>query len=499
MDLSGVNDQLRETDLLNRSGVTLFLVCAISVIALYYARAVDTNTDRSALLTEAAKYQPVAQTELQHLIDLIYRSSDRSYSPDTPAITNSFPWVRSIGLVDGAETQAPKANHLLALSLAESSRSLGGQVTFAVLDGSDVLLVLAKPNRDHTVRVVFSAGSLLSFINDQVNLESLGVGINLLPGPGEDNEDTLTTTLQLGLPGLEFETRLVRNSLSPPPANETTTLAWLLISALWIIWLLLFLERRRRLQNIQLIEQQKARIDSQAARSTLAEITSSIGHEINQPVAAIESLADTASILVGAGKLEDATDTLHKLQAEATRVGQIIQTIRRLSSHRGLALETLDLGKVIRELEPFAKIVCREASLKVELPASDRAIEVNADRTALEQIITNLLTNAQEAVAAGATEKTHKPSVSLSLSSTDRHAIIRVTDNGPGVPAELRDVVFNSFVTTKPEGVGLGLNLSRSIAEKHHGWLDLTGTGSNGTTFELRLPLNKPQADTDGH
>jgi two-component system sensor histidine kinase DctS len=60
-------------------------------------------------------------------------------------------------------------------------------------------------------------------------------------------------------------------------------------------------------------------------------------------------------------------------------------------------------------------------------------------------------------------------------------------------------VVFNSFVTTKPDGVGLGLNLSRSIAEKHHGWLDLTGTGSNGTTFELRLPLNEPQADTDGY
>lgn len=492
MDLSGVNDQLKGTDLLNRSGLTLFLVLATSVIALYYARAVDTNTDRSAMLTEAAKYEPVAQTELQHLIDLIYRSSDRSYSPDTPAITNSFPWVRSIGLVGEAETQNPKAQHILALSLAESSRSLGGQVTFAVLDESEVLLVLAKPNRDHTVRVVFSAGSLLSFINDQVNLESLGVGINLLPSGGAEDENTLTTTLHLGLPGLEFETRLVRNSLSPAPAQETTVLAWLLICALWIIWLLLFLERRRRLQNIQLIERQKARIDNQAAKSTLAEITSSIGHEINQPVAAIESLADTASILVGAGNLADATDTLHKLQAEATRVGQIIQTIRRLSSHRGLALETLDLRKVIREFEPFAKIVCREAILKVELPANGRAIKVNGDRTAIEQIITNLLTNAQEAVAAVATEKTSKPSVSLALSCTDRHAIIRVTDNGPGVPAELRDVVFNSFVTTKPDGVGLGLNLSRSIAEKHHGWLDLTGTGSNGTTFELRLPLHKP-------
>jgi signal transduction histidine kinase len=489
MDLGGVSNQIKGTDLLNRSGVTLFLVCTISVIALYYARAVDNDTERSALLAEAARYEPVAQTELQHLIDLIYRSSDRSYSPDTPAISNSFPWVRSIGLVDGSETRNPKASHILALSLAESSQSLGGQVTFAVLDKSDVLLVLAKPNRDHTVRAIFSVDSLLSFINDQVNLESLGVGINLLPGAGTENIDTLTTTLHLGLPGLEFEARLVRNDRSPGPVNEAVTLAWLLIGALWVTWLLLFLERRRRLQNIRLIEEQKQRIEGQAARSTLAEITSSIGHEINQPVAAIESLADTASILMSAGKTADATDTLQKLQAEATRVGQIIQTIRRLSSQRGLALIRLDIRQVVKEFEPFARIVCREANLKLELPAPSQAIEVFADRTALEQVITNLLTNAREAVSAGAGERTHKPSISLALYKTDRHAVIRVTDDGPGIPEELRGDVFNSFMTTKPDGVGLGLNLSRSIAEKHHGWLDLTETGSNGTTFELRLPL----------
>ena len=492
MDLGKISNQTKGTDLLNRSGVTLFLVCTISVMALYYARAVDNDTERSMLLTEAAKYEPVAQTELQHLIDLIYRSSDRSYSPDTPAISNSFPWVRSIGLVDGSETQDPKASHILTLSLAESSRSLGGQVTFAVLDESDVLLVLAKPNRDHTVRAIFSINSLLSFVNDQVNRESLGVGINMLPGAGTENTNIATTRLHLGLPGLEFEARLVRNDRSPGPANETMTLTWLLIGTLWVVWLLLFLERRRRLQNIRLIEEQKQRIEGQAARSTLAEIASSIGHEINQPVAAIESLADTASILMGAGKIADATDTLQKLQTEATRVGQIIQTIRRLSSPRGLALDRLDIRQVVKEFEPFAKIVCKDVSLRLELPASNQAIEVTANRTALEQVITNLLTNAREAVSAEASERAHKPSIALALSKTDRHAVIRVTDRGPGITEELRGDVFNSFMTTKPDGVGLGLNLSRSIAEKHHGWLDLTETGSNGTTFELRLPLANP-------
>ena len=74
-----------------------------------------------------------------------------------------------------------------------------------------------------------------------------------------------------------------------------------MIVALWMIWFLLFFERRRRLAHLDLIREQKERIDAQASRSTLAEITSSLGHEINQPVAAIESLADTAGILVESG------------------------------------------------------------------------------------------------------------------------------------------------------------------------------------------------------
>ena len=78
--------------------------------------------------------------------------------------------------------------------------------------------------------------------------------------------------------------------------QRTTSLAWIMIVALWMIWFLLFFERRRRLAHLDLIREQKERIDAQASRSTLAEITSSLGHEINQPVAAIE-FADTAGIL----------------------------------------------------------------------------------------------------------------------------------------------------------------------------------------------------------
>ena len=489
MDLSSIGHHIRKTDLLNRSGVTLFLIALLSLIAVYYSEAVDHETERSALMSNLGRYESVLQVEVQHLVDLIYRSSNQAFSPDTPAIANSFPWVRSIGQISKTETDVPKKNHLLTLSLAEVSQSLGGQITFATVNNSDVLLVLSRAGRDQTIRAVFSTARLLEFINGRVNQENLDVGINLSPADATTPGNGFAASVHLGLPGLEFPVVVARSPGNDEPTKETTSLAWIMIIALWMIWFLLFFERRRRLAHLDLIREQKERIEAQASRSTLAEITSSLGHEINQPVAAIESLADTAGILVESGDRLEAGRTLRRIQSEAIRVGQIIQTIRRLSSSEGLTFETQDLNKIILEIEPFAKIICKQASLTVNTDPSQERIEVYADRTALEQIITNLLTNASEALERDRSGSDRKPQITLSLSSTDQTAMVKVTDNGCGVPTDIREDIFNSFVTSKREGVGLGLNLSRSIAEKHHGWLDLVETGSTGTTFELRLPL----------
>lgn len=491
MDLRSVSHYVRKTDLLNRSGVTLFLIALLSLVAVYYSEAVDNETERSILMSNLSKYESVLQVEVQHLVDLIYRSSSQAFSPDTPAIANSFPWVRSIGQIPKTETDEPRRSHLLTLSLAEVSQSLGGQITFATINDSDVLLVLSRASNEHTIRAIFSTSRLLEFINGQVNEENLDVGINLSLTTAATTGAASSASVHLGLPGLEFPVVMARSPSNEESTKETTSLAWIMIVALWMIWFLLFFERRRRLAHLDLIRKQKERIDAQASRSTLAEITSSIGHEINQPVAAIEALADTAGILIKSGDRLEAGRTLLQIQSEAIRVGQIIQTIRRLSSSEGLTFETQDLNKIVREIEPFAKIICKQASLTVTPDPTLDKILVYADRTALEQVITNLLTNASEALERDPSGDKKKPQITLSLTSTEQIAVVTVTDNGYGVPADIREEIFNSFVTSKREGVGLGLNLSRSIAEKHHGWLDLAKTGSTGTTFELRLPLMK--------
>jgi len=490
VDIRTVGNPLTGTGLANRSILGLFLVVSISISSIYYANLAEREAERSRLLAQMGEYELLLQTELQHLIDLLYRSYGRAVSPDTPAITNSFPWVRGIGIIDTvASEDRPEKNHLLTLSLAEVSRSLGGQITFAIVKDSDVLLVLSRADQPHTTRAIFSTARLIEFINRRVNTEDLAINVNVRLRENTEEAGLFPATLHLGMPGLESEVFLTDNTPPPHKPNSVTSIVWLMIGTLWIVWALLFFERKRRLRQQDLIAEQKKRIENQAERSVLAEIASSIGHEINQPVAAIESLSDTASMLMKNGDQSGATDTLRRIQSEALRVGQIIQTVRRLSSAQGLEYSTTDLAGLIRDLTPLAKIICKSISLTLDVQTERDKVLVSVDRTAIEQVLINLIVNSCEALSGVQEDTGRRPSIRISLTAPNDHAIVQISDNGQGIDEDVRDEIFNSFVTTKADGVGLGLNLSRSIVEKHRGWLSLAETGVQGTTFELHLPL----------
>lgn len=494
MDIRTLSLPLWDSGLINRAILSFVLVAVTSVSAIYYGGQVDRESERASLRAEMSKYERILQTELQHLIDLIYRSSERAFSPDTPAIANSFPWVRSIGMVDQQSTERdPKRNHLLTLSLAEVSRSLGGQITFAILNETDVLLVLSRADQAHTTRAIFSIVKLIDFMNERVTEENLNVNlaVKLVTRSSTKETDTLKGTLNLGMPGLDFETTLQTNRPTLPNTSDVSSLAWLMVGSLWLVWVLLVYERQRRLRQQALAAEQKKRIEDQAERSVLAEITSSIGHEINQPIAAIESLSDTASLLMENGDSSGAMGALRRIQSEALRVGQIVQTIRRLSSSQGLEFRPINIITIIHEFGPLAKMICKDVSLSIEIRTEQTQLTVSADRTAIEQVIANLIVNSYEALDDVRRRHQRKPTIELSVSQREGYVLIRVEDNGLGVPDDIKDEIFNSFVTTKNDGVGLGLNLSRTIAEKHRGWLHLVESSVQGSTFELRLPLTE--------
>ena len=239
MDIRTIGSPLTGTGLINRSILSLVLVVLISVSSVYYAVQAERESERSRLLAQMAEYELLLQTELQHLIDLLYRSYGRAISPDTPAITNSFPWVRGIGIVDTvASEDQPKKNHLLTLSLAEVSRSLGGQITFALVNDSDVLLVLSRADQPHTTRAIFSTARLIDFINQRVNTEDLGISVNVLLREDARRDSPFPATLHLGMPGLEFEVVLRNNTPPPHQPRSVTTVVWLMVGSLWIVWIL---------------------------------------------------------------------------------------------------------------------------------------------------------------------------------------------------------------------------------------------------------------------
>ena len=259
--------------------------------------------------------------------------------------------------------------------------------------------MLSRADQPHTTRAIFSTARLVEFVNSRVTSEDLGISVNVsLSDPGKTG-DFFPATLHLGMPGLEFDAVLRDNQRPGRQTNSVTSIVWLMVISLWLIWLLLFFERRRRLHQQALVAEQKKRIETQAGRSVLAEIASSIGHEINQPVAAIETLSDTASYMIKSGEHVGASELLQRIQSEALRVGQIIQTIRRLSSDQGLEFNNIDLVSVVRGLVPLAKIICKGVNLSVETEHARDDLLVSADRTAIEQVIINLVANSCEALA----------------------------------------------------------------------------------------------------
>ena len=490
MDLKRLTGTREQVTHINRSLLSLMLVAILSLGSLYFASSAHRESEQQWLLTEASKYENVLQTEIQHLIDLIYRSADQTFSPDTPAVANSFPWVRSIGMIRNQKDLDNQTKHqLLTLSLSEVSRSLGGQITFAMVGDSEVLLVLSKAGQQHTIQAIFSADKLFNFVNDQVNTENLDVDINVTLLAGALSHPDTSAPIQFGLPGLKFEALLSEAEQSDHMPSNVWPLTLVLIAALWMIWSLLFFERRKRARHLELIEEQKERIESQTGRSALAEIASTIGHEINQPIAAIESLSDTACLLIERDRASDATNKLREIQREATRVGQIVHTIRRLSSTGQLQPERIDLATVVAELEPLAQIICKDAALSFRKGRSNKPAWISADRTSIEQVLLNLISNAHECFRDKDNAGRGSNQVKVSVARTDQDVTVTVTDNGPGIDPSVRDHIFQSLISTKPDGVGLGLSLSRSIIEKHHGQLSLTKTDASGTTFELRLPL----------
>ncbi|WP_113159030.1 ATP-binding protein [Brucella sp.] len=219
--------------------------------------------------------------------------------------------------------------------------------------------------------------------------------------------------------------------------------------------------------------------------ASLGSITAGLVHEINQPVATIQTLAENAQHHLGKGKLEKVAANLSTTVELTARIGFITQEMRRFArrGHRELAPTRLDElleGTLLIMGDRF-----RSAGVTLETP-NGCDFQVFANRVRLEQVLVNLFQNALDAVA-----NQPKPRIALFISEEDQHVTLTVADNGPGIDPALGDEVFSPFVTGKPEGLGLGLGITRDIMTELEGTLRIVPSPLGGAAFAATVKRAK--------
>ena len=221
---------------------------------------------------------------------------------------------------------------------------------------------------------------------------------------------------------------------------------------------------------------------AQAGRlAALGQFAASMAHEINQPLAAIRSYADNTAILVRRGRIEDAAENVSTIGRLTERIGELTRQLKGFARRASGRREPVRLAEVVRGSLEVVGVRAGGAGPRLDLPDLAPDLAVLGDGPRLEQVVVNLLQNALDAVSdrIGA-------HVALTVEAGPERVTVCVADNGPGIPEAVRAQVFDAFFTTKPQGLGLGLAISRGIVEECGGTLSVS-SGSEGTVFRMEL------------
>ena len=221
---------------------------------------------------------------------------------------------------------------------------------------------------------------------------------------------------------------------------------------------------------------------------TVGEMASTLAHELNQPLAALVNYAAAARALAAQGKTGPLNDSLEALSAQALRAADIVGRIRRWVRQHPESREPCDLSAIVEQsLELLLRAEARRQGIAVRVEQAGAPLQVHTDRVLLEQVVINLGLNALQAM------QTHQPppeghELRLRLAADHGHALVQVLDRGPGLPPGIAERLFEPFFTTRSDGLGLGLNICRSIIESMGGQLQARNREGGGAVFEIRLP-----------
>jgi PAS domain S-box-containing protein len=242
-------------------------------------------------------------------------------------------------------------------------------------------------------------------------------------------------------------------------------------------------ERKRAEETLH---QTRAELVHVARVATLGELAASIAHEVNQPLAAIVVNASASLRWLAANNVEEVRHCAEVMRRDAHRAAEIIQRIRSFATKAPPQKDWIDINQTITEVIELAHSEAQKNRVSVQTQLASDLPVAFADRIQLQQVSLNLVMNAVEAMS----EINVGPRELMIRTDADASGgvVVSVRDSGPGLRPENLDRLFTPFYTTKPQGMGMGLAICRSIVEAHGGRLRATANDDRGATFQFTLP-----------
>jgi len=250
-----------------------------------------------------------------------------------------------------------------------------------------------------------------------------------------------------------------------------------------------FIERKRAEEALAHARAELAHVGRVAM---LGEMSASIAHEINQPLAAIVNNAAACLQWLDAENFEHARESAELIVDDGHRAGEIIGRIRGLAKKHPPRKDAIDINTIVLEVLALVRYDVHGHGVSVRTSLGKDLPPVQADRIQLQQVLLNLMVNAIEAMS-GNVQAPREMSITSTAADPDT-ALISVADSGPGLSPASRARLFQAFHTTKPQGMGMGLAISRSIVEAHGGRLWASVNEPRGAVFQLTLPIRRMPA-----
>ena len=241
-------------------------------------------------------------------------------------------------------------------------------------------------------------------------------------------------------------------------------------------------EERERLRQVQADLAHLSRV------TTMGELTASLAHEIRQPISAAVTNAKTCLRWLNRDQpdVAEACEAASRMVKDVTRAADIISRISSLFKKGALQRELVDVNELIREMIVLLRSEASRYSISIRTELAEGLPKVMADRVQLQQVFMNLMLNGIDAMK----ESSGGSKLAIKSKTDDGQLLISVSDTGVGLPPEQGDQIFKAFFTTKDNGTGMGLPISRSIIESHGGRLWAASASGRGATFQFTLPTS---------